>query len=589
MLRRATLPAVVAGAALLLAGIVSLTRGDAPERAPAVDLHGISCRPAPGAAARFRARISVESAGGGSSSVSTESFTAALTAEHAAAGVALRLDALVDESGTIGEDGAEGSIWLVEMRQGCAGARLGVDRDVPARVQALMRGLVQALAVPLDPPLDQRSRWEGSMVDGLGTYRAAFTRSDLEVRRNRLGYERAFGAPHVAIRDSRGESTFLFHGRGWLDRARVRDEAVLDMLGMHTSIALTIEVDREGATDPFAVPPASDFRWDNLDEPPRATGVAERAPARTSSVDVDAVRDSPSAELGLELGARMRSEPTLVEEARDALVSDAPLPIDTMSALFMALGVAETTRAQDILCDLATGNGDLGQRLHAVVALHDVRHPTARTRSTIVRLATGDLTMPVERAALMALASWAGRTDPQLMVEGAAERFDELAPSVIAADPLLGLAAIGNHGGLAWESRVRESLGDARPELRRAALDAMRRWPAEREAALIAAHLQSEPVPDLRVQMLERVAVLTSRGADPSTTIDLARSLLANDRDAAVRTAAVDVLGARAASEPSVRATLIEHFASERDMEVRRRIGAHVSARDLAATQGASE
>lgn len=256
---------------------------------------------------------------------------------------------------------------------------------------------------------------------------------------------------------------------------------------------------------------------------------------------------------------------------------------DVRAALFLALGVAGTPAAQDALCAQAITEGaDVDGRLHAIVALHDIAQPTSSSLGALSDIVHAGIDAPEGRAALMAIASWAGRTDPATRVAGAEALLDGVLPELLRGEPALALAAIGNHGGARYTLVVEASLSDSRPAVRRAAVDAVARWaPADQWRAL-APRVAAEADDDVLTGVLVRLTSAISAGAlADAATLTAAGSHLDSD-STDVRGAAVDLLGTGDHTDDALRTRLRARFRIERDASVRRRIGRYLTARELA-------
>jgi len=290
-------------------------------------------------------------------------------------------------------------------------------------------------------------------------------------------------------------------------------------------------------------------------------------------------------QLGDELAAALRDDPSTLAAIADAL-SDRRMLADPMprAAAFYALGVAETPDAQAFLVTVATRErASEFDRLHAIVALHGVVPLTSGAVHAVVAL----VAIPTEcaacvRAATMAVATWAGRTNAPVEASAA---FDRLLPELMSRDPVLGLAAVENHGGAVVEHWGRTMLDADAPDVRAAAAHALGTLPARQRWEILGPLLATERAPQILVPLTRALAAAIREGeapADPELQASL-RLLTADDPD--VRGGAIELVGAEAATSPVARRALISRFREEPDAHLRRAIGQHVSASELATTR----
>jgi hypothetical protein len=477
------------------------------------------------------------------------------------------------------------SVALLDPARDCHLTRVGFSASLGADSRRVLRALASyASFVHSDGPT-----WDATLTDPLGVYQARFHRPDAHhIQRRRLRYDRLLAGPGLSVSALDGTTTYEIHPDGWLAHITVRERTRIEMPGgaLEGEVELDWEVGPDLADRSIAVP--EDVTWEVPGEP-LLEPAAELTPRRLPLPDGDAPALLRALALGINrealadrLAALIREDPGTIEALR--LEVERPGSGgegDLRPAIYYALGVAETPAAQGYLIEIATNRqASEFDRLHAIVALHGVVALQPEVVARTVALSRDEECLPCAGAAFMAVSSWAGRTEaPALAVRA----FEEGLPRLIEEQPLVGLAAAGNHGGAPAVQWGREMLGAPRAEVRAAAADTLSVLPPNERWDAVGPLLTSEANPRVLIAVASVLTRGVREGAVPSDAQVAAslRLLVADDTE--VRRAAIQWVGAESLQVPQARQALVRRFHEEPDAALRRTIGEHVTARELAA------
>ena len=484
-----------------------------------------------------------------------------------------------------------GVTMALDVATDCHVVRIGLPRATEAGARSMLQG-VAGFASFLRR---DGTSWTGTLSDVMGTYTAQFRRrGPREIERRKLRYDRVIGGPAVSVAALTGTTLFELDREGGLSRVSAHEGSRVVFPGGTVDGEVVVDwrfMPGESAP-PVDLPDG--IEWQVPGEPPPVRPASElasriaRLPAGRSAAAV--LRALPLAhdqmlQLGDELAAALRDDPSALSTVAVALRDPhALVEPEQRAAVFYALGMVETAEAQAFLAGLATAErASEFDRLHSIVALHSVvaLSPDA-VRAVVGILAGPTQCEPCIRAATMAVATWAGRTNAPVEASTA---FDERLPEIMARDPILGLAAVENHGGPVVEHWGRAMLGGDASNVRVAAAHALGTLPAIERWSILAPLLAEERNPEVLVLVEKVLAAAVVEGVVPTASeVEASTRLLAAEAPD-VRGAAIELVGAEAARSTVARAALVGRFRQESDATLRRAIGRYVTASELGSTR----
>lgn len=227
-------------------------------------------------------------------------------------------------------------------------------------------------------------------------------------------------------------------------------------------------------------------------------------------------------------------------------------------ALLSALGEAGTPQAQAALSEL--GRDVDASRDTRVGALHHlglVTEPTAATFDDLGEIALHDADVELREAATLALGGAAQKAaSASNPPRESADAIRGLAQTALSGatprDRTMALAALSNAGSPDALDTIRVCLSDPDPQIRAAAIDALRQIPDPRADSWLAEFLLHDSAPTVRV-MAARTA--RARPYQPGLG-EACWTALRVDPEASVRLAVVGLVAAKLQDEPALRALL---------------------------------
>ena len=266
------------------------------------------------------------------------------------------------------------------------------------------------------------------------------------------------------------------------------------------------------------------------------------------------------AALQVELEKALRADDRAVAPALEAVRGGTHAQSGPILAALCAAG---TPAAQSGLVSLAEDLGlDPETRSDSLSMMALVRQPTEASVGALRKLAEGSTEL--SGTAALALGAAAGRTEGEAADAALAELLARLEAAGSTGEAVLALAALGNTGDARIVPAVQAALTSPVPELRAAAVAALRLVPGTTVDALIRATLLADPSPDVRVSAVSAA----SRRPLPPFGVALHRALNA-DAEPMVRLAAVQLVGGRLDEIPALASALSWNAESDPDPQVR--------------------
>lgn len=371
-----------------------------------------------------------------------------------------------------------------------------------------------------------------------------------------------------------------------------------------TIYVLRVETLRDAPTEPVArstlspLAPSSTVYDAQSDERlhPRAAVVPAEAAADEQSIQtvVDWMQDLPgggveAASAATRLGAQMRNDAGLIGAVEVLLRRSAPRPsVREQAALVAGLEAAGNSRAQRALCAVARDTSLApSERAVAVAALNGIRHPTSGTVNDLEALVMVDEPSLIRSTATLALATLSGRqhSDAELgdrihlAADGAIHR-------ALVEEPARALTAMGNRAEPGDRVLAEPYLTSDDPEVRRAAVTALRRQPPQARVRLLEPRLRTETDPRcLQAIGTDLRGAIEAAPTEVQTRIvEVAGKALLRTEARHARLALIDLLGA-VSDDEEARGALLQLFWQSPPPEIRRAIGRYVSASELAAAR----
>jgi hypothetical protein len=474
------------------------------------------------------------------------------------------------------------------------------EARVPAAVGGLAATITQSVAayVQLVLPERETDSWQVEERDRSGRYQADYKSSGFgKIEKRKLRYVDVPGAAQ-GLKTEMVRSLALFEldgvgmfGKLELDEVIGASQELMGSMSVTTHFALT-RTDQKHDTSKVSsfVAEASQIEGkpidENTPEPAVYSPGADQARiagrtfgeirGRLAVISDDKASEQERVELFSALGARMRRDPTAIDEAANLIATGAPDAED----LIAALGSAGVPAAQRVLSELV-GQSEVPMttRRSALLALSLTPDPSDETIDRLVALIDDP---EFGRQAKYGLGSCAfdareiNRDRSLRALTPLFERMDKLGS--VSAGPVAAMAtdlltAVGNSGLPEIVPYVQPYLQSDSESLRMAALNALRRVPGSAIDEIMAQSMVRDPSP------LVRSGALIATSARPPSPV-VVRALDAsvrNEKDAQVRSTALRTIVAWLPLEPSFRGTLAWMAEHETDASLREAAVAHLA------------
>ena len=435
-----------------------------------------------------------------------------------------------------------------------------------------------------------RTTWNSEEADATGTFVAKYERlakrdGVLHLRKRRLRYvelDSDFGEkPKHEI--SGAAQAWLALNERWLTRAKVDERLEIDLPVLDCRMHLHSRGDFELRETTQSSRRADAGAWERCTAPARGQG-EDLSSAEDERAELQAWReklkgveiaqileelekllaggkhDSEQSYLTMQkLMWLVRIRPRALSEV-DARLRDGRLKGVVAAWVLTAIAEAGTDAAQALLGQLVSAQGHAGPLgLAAIEASMQVHAPRKALLDRLAQRLEGVQSVgKLEAATLLSLGALAGRAEGE--VRGPTDSvarllgFGERARSLGATATWL--EALGNSKDPRVESAARRFLDSPSPEVRRAAVSALRRLSSASSLASAVTAAQRDPDPRVRRRAVE---VLAERGEGES--LRALRGVLGTERDANIRHAALMALIER--SSDRGRAAL--EFVAQRD------------------------
>ncbi len=467
-----------------------------------------------------------------------------------------------------------GGVFGARVSLGCRVEAYLVDASMSQGARELLRGLL----LGVDVEAREEARWTVVQRDAAGSFAASYRKLDAGVRfeKRRLRYLE----PERRQTSVTGGTVFAV-ASGWLDTLCVDETYRERGSEIDATFVLRLSSTGQPAGELGPLPAGA---WVPIHAAPReASPETQLTVARKTTVDAGELlksfrgaKGADAARLAAELGEAAKSDPAVLAEL-EALLKSADA--QQRAALFLALRVAGTDAAQDLLASSLNRNRSESERADALLALHELTSPNEKMLDALESVMTEQSESTLGRMALLATSSLARQGGPAADL---ANRQLELAFQ--RGDKVTALEAIGNWGRSEDFPRLKGHASDPAPPVRSAGYNALRKYPAGDAIPLLLEAIRSEPDPrGLATALRSAEAFLPL----PLDTLDLlvgaATSRLRGYPDRALRAQLISFLGAASRTSGAARQALVAHYPSESELELRQTIGRFLPASVLAA------
>lgn len=435
----------------------------------------------------------------------------------------MRTDAGVVDAKALDEHLRRPVLVLLDADDRILGYRFA--EGVPAQCKNIVRSVCATIRLPADAA---GKEWRGKEGDagGMATVEVAGLDAGTgEVRWQRGGYDERIGGIDKPTMQGRGVARV--DDRPWWAETEYNETQELKVAQMELVVRQEAEVRTRrieiGATK---VQLPADL-WTGQWEPAAGDADAKQAAAEGAGdeerellqgVEFDAILQEIGFLLGSGRGetkewweahrrlvALLRARPELAEKVL-AMLLDPHLDRQMAANLAGAAGAAGTPVMQGVLVKVArTGYLEVDRRALALVALVQVHQPDLAVYQDLYAL-VGDAQLDprLRGTSLYMLGAAAGRADadPQLMAQLLA--YEETAIQAGLLEEYL--AALGNTGLPVILPIVQQHLASTNPEVRAAAIDALRRLETPEALALLQQHATQDPAANVRCEAFEALA-----------------------------------------------------------------------------------
>ncbi len=507
----------------------------------------------------------------------------------------IETDSLTGNAMSVGQNSA-----LDEVRRGLAtsvyftfdSAGALTEARVPAAVGGLAATITQSVAayVQLVLPNRETDSWQVEERDRSGRYQAEYKLlGSRKIEKRKLRYVDAPGAAQglktevvrsLALFERDGVGLF---GKLNLDEVIGAKQELLGSMSVTTHFALTRTAQKHDRSKVSSfVAEAGPIEAKPIDEKaPETAGYSPGADqariagrtfgeirGRLAVVSGDKASEQERVELFSALGARMRRDPTAIDEAANLIAKGA----SDADNLIAALGNAGVPAAQRVLSELvAQSEAPVAARRSALLALSLTPDPSDETIDRLISLIDDPEFGRQAKYGLGSCAFDAREINRDRSLRALAplfERMDKLGP--ISAGPVAAMAAdlltaVGNSGLPEIVPYVQPYLQSDSEALRMAALNALRRVPGSAIDEIMAQSMVGDPSP-----LVRSGALIATSDRPPSPVV--ARALDAavrNEKDTHVRSTALRTIVAWLPLEPSFRGTLAWMAEYETDASLR--------------------
>lgn len=297
----------------------------------------------------------------------------------------------------------------------------------------------------------------------------------------------------------------------------------------------------------------------------RRTAAGEPAEPTTVRDAREQARVQEDMKLFVAASALFRQEPATVTQAVRAIEQDSL----AAPALVSALASAATPKAQSALLSLMSSKTVTPElKSRATSALARTPKPTEESEAAFRAILVGD---PFNRRAMYGLGTFSHR----LRDSGDSKKAREIGEFLVAKLPkvqgqlslVTTLRAIANSGYAGALTRVTPYLSDDRESVRAAAIRALQSMQDPRVDGIIAARMQSDASPEVRISAMDAANIRTP-------TKELTSGLTTavnNSSDAHVRYRAVELMARWLPQRPDLRAALEQIAQKDVQPEVRDR------------------
>jgi len=514
---------------------------------------------------------------------------------------ALQVSAHVDVDSLTGNGASvEQNSALDEVRRGLStsvyftfdGTGALTEARVPASLGGLAATITQSVAAYAQLVLPERETdsWQAEETDRTGRYRADYKSSSSgSIEKRKIRYVEPSGAARGLKTDVvRSVATFERDGVGLFRRLELDEtigaqQELMGAMSVTTHFVLTRTAQQNDTSKVSSfVAEASQIEGKSIDEntpdPTEYSPGADQARiagrsfgeirGRLAVISGDKASEQERVELFSALGARMRRDPSAIDEAANLIAKGAA----DSENLIAALGSAGVAAAQHVLSELvAHSEASVPTRRSALLALSLTPDPSDETIDRLISLIDDP---ELGRQAMYGLGSCAFdareiKRDRSLRALAPLfERLDKLGP--VSAGPTAAMAAdlltaVGNSGLPEIVPYVQPYLQLDSESLRMEALNALRRVPGAAIDEIMARKIVRDPSP------LVRTGALIATSARPPSTV-VTRALdesIRSEKDTQVRSTALRTIVAWLPLEPSFRGTLAWMAEHETDASLR--------------------
>ncbi|MEM9190513.1 MAG: HEAT repeat domain-containing protein [Myxococcota bacterium] len=502
----------------------------------------------------------------------------------------------------VNPEALEGAPFFVRMERSCRIAELGFPRSFDSAARQLVQHTLRATEIVL--PEDPRPRWEAEQEDGGGSYTARYTAEPVNGELHIVRMKDAYHVNPVADRLGVRVQVLGAHAN-----ARVSGDGLVSVEGreqiairLASAAPQTIEhrfsMEREDrAFRAVAFLSPADARFgdeptstdDHRPEIAPAHETLDRSTAQARFVDLATGqhKDAFAAArfLASWLLAHPEEGPALLAELRNGAIAD-----EAHAALFFAFELAGDDSSRAVLAE-ALVDEELSSvnRARAAAALADHGEPTHEVATLLRERAEDDSSRIVANVSRLGLGTLASRTDGELRYDMQDMLVTELERATDDEELVTAIDAIGNSGDDHFAGHLSDLLDAPSTSARAHAAEALGRLSPDVARSELIERLATEEDPRVLTSVLMSLSRLDSRAGSRGTLADadlaLAALRLSSSAHPEVRAGVVEWLG-RWADEGRARQTLALHFPNETELQIRRRIGAFVTAAELRAVEG---
>ncbi len=486
----------------------------------------------------------------------------------------------------------------------CLPSGMPIRFAFPATVAPAQAEQLEQLLRTFQFEVRSESAWQAEESHGSGAYLARYQREGAgEIRRTKLRYVKppSWTPDAALVQVLAAEATAqLAPGVDWL-----RANVVREVLRTTTELGMTFEVTTDGELTWLPAAEAETARIRSalaaaIDDLPKAQSMptdSERQSVTTGRPAAELAEALKQLVAGLDAAVDRRA--TLVHRLRDLIQQDARAPAmllvilqqqelqdRTRANLFLAFELGGTEAAQEVLCQVATGDTwRSGDRTRALVALGGLTQPTNASLSALwatTRDRTNKQTSDHANTAALALGALGSRMDHATSDDYANLREGLLAAALGAPDDrarAIAILALGNTADQTLGEEVARFLDHETPSVRRAAAKTLGKYGNELAAVELMLRLREEPSSKVRAAM---AGALTQCATAPAEAMPIVRAAVAREPDELARLALARFLTRDLASHPDNVTALRQLLAVERSGKVRRMVGEALAAHDAA-------